>query len=145
MKKSNMREYSRKDLLALTPGKYLAKGFTDAKGKPKPELQTDYATAAATQLLAGKVSAQELAFVYEALRQTLPLHKGSPPEKIQPALEEALEIVRGMIQQPNNPALVKWIGACAAAVKRPQDINALVDHIQAALRQYTAILISMPA
>jgi hypothetical protein len=41
MKKQTAREYTRNQLLALTPGKYLAKGFADTRGKARPELQTE--------------------------------------------------------------------------------------------------------
>src|SRR6185369_11807580 len=109
MNTNDIRDYTRAELLALTPGKYLANGFVDKKGKPVPELQNTYATAASTQLLAGDLSPQELAFTYEALKQTLSLHEGAPDKKAKAALDEALETVRGMIKQPNNPGLTKWI------------------------------------
>jgi hypothetical protein len=143
MKNNPMREYTREELLALTPAKYLAKGFVDGRGRPKPELQSEYATAAATQLLAGQLSPQELVFTFEALRQSLPLHSGAPPKRIKAALDEALETVRGLIRQPNNPALDKWINACAAAVKKPADIDAFLAHLQAVLRLYSVFVVSL--
>jgi len=50
MNNGELREYTRKELLALTPAKYLAKGFVDAKGNLRFELQNSCATAAGTQL-----------------------------------------------------------------------------------------------
>src|SRR5207244_10125624 len=115
---SGMKEYTRDELLALTPARYLADGFVDG-GKPRPELQSTYATAAAQQLLAADRSPQEFAFTYEALKQSLPLHDGPAPQRIRATLDEALETVRGMIRQPNNPGLTKWLNECAALVKTP--------------------------
>src|ERR1051326_3255035 len=144
MNNGELREYTRKELLALTPAKYLAKGFVDAKGKLRPELQNSAATAAGTQLFDGQVSRQELAFTYEALHQSLPLHQGPPPKRIAAALDEALEVVRGIIRQPNNKGLTKWIKECAASVKAPADIDAFLAHVLAVLRQYSIIVASQP-
>ncbi|HMF12928.1 MAG TPA: hypothetical protein VKE94_11500 [Gemmataceae bacterium] len=140
MTTNSMREYTRDELLALTPARYLSNGFVDSGGKPRPELQTTYATAAGTQLLAAELSPQELAFTYEALRQSLPLHEGAPPQRIRATVDEALETVRGLIGQPNNPGLTKWINECAASVKGTSDIDAFMDHVLAVLRQYTVMV-----
>jgi hypothetical protein len=142
MNTNDIRDYTRAELLALTPGKYLANGFVDKKGKPVPELQNTYATAASTQLLAGDLSPQELAFTYEALKQTLSLHEGAPDKKAKAALDEALETVRGMIKQPNNPGLTKWINQCATFVKSPADIEAFLAHVLAVLRLYSVMVAS---
>ena len=144
MTDKTMRAYSRDELLALTPKRYLKDGFVDGKGKPRSELQTGYATAAATQLLAGELSPQELAFTYEALRQTLPLQEGPVPKRIRGAVEEALEVVRGMIRQPNNPGLTKWINESAAMVKGTADLDAFLTHLLAVLRQYSVLVASQP-
>jgi hypothetical protein len=138
----SLRDYSRAELLALTPARYLKDGFVDGKGKPKPGLQTGYATAAATQLLAAELSPQEFAFTQEALRQSLAMQEGAAPQRIRAAVEEALETVRGMIRQPNNPGLTKWINECAAAVKQPADIEAFLLHCLAILRQYSVMVAS---
>ena len=142
MTDETMRDYSRTELLALTPARYLKDGFFDGKGKPKPGLQGIYATAAATQLLAAELAPQELGFTCEALKQTLALQSGPAPQRIRAALEEALETVRGMIRQPNNPGLKKWINECAALVKTPADIEAFLLHCLAVLRQYNVIVAS---
>jgi hypothetical protein len=143
MTDKSMREYSRDELLALTPARYLSDGFVDDRGKPRPELQTAYATAAATQLLAAGLSPQEFAFTYEALRQALPLHDGPAPKRIRAVVDEALETVRGMIRQPNNPGLAKWINECAAQVKGPSDIDAFLAHVLAVLRLYS-VMVAFP-
>src|SRR5260221_6951450 len=140
MKSNDIRDYSRAELLDLTPANYLANGFADGKGKPLPELQNTYATAAAMQLLAAELSPQELAFSYEALKHALPLHDRPAPEKARAALDEALETVRGMIKQPNNPGLTKWINQCATSVKSPADLEALLAHMLAVLRLYSVMV-----
>jgi hypothetical protein len=140
--KNEMREYSREELLALSASRYLATGFVDQRGKAVVELQTTFATAAATQFGEAQLSPQELAFTFEALKQALPLYSDTPSGRIKSAVGEALEIVRGMIKQPNNARLVQWLSECSAAVKSEVDIVALVEHFMAVLRQYTVIVAS---
>jgi hypothetical protein len=140
--KNEMRDYSREELLDLSASRYLAKGFVDQRGKPLPELQTTFATAAATQLRAAELSPQELAFTYEALKQALPLYTDAPSARIQSAIGEALEVVRAMVKQPNNARLVQWLSECSAAVKSETDLDAFVEHVMAVLRQYTVIVAS---
>lgn len=137
-----MRDYSREELLELSASRYLSGGFVDRSGKPLVELQTTYATAAATQFLDAELSPQELAFVYEALKQVLPMHEGAPSKRIQGAIAEAMEIVRAMVKQPNNVRLKQWLGECAASVKTEADLEAFLDHFMAVLRQYTVIVAS---
>lgn len=135
-----MRDYTREELLELTAPRYLAKGYRDAAGQPLGELQTTFATAVSTQFLAAGLSPQELAFSYEALKQTLPMHaEATPAERTEAAVTEALEIVRGMIRQPNHPRLEQWLRDCAAAVRNEADPQALLEHMMAVLRQYSVI------
>jgi len=134
-----MRSYTREDLLALTPSQYLADGYLDEAGRPRRELATDFATAAATQLLAAALPAQELAFTYEALRFVLPSHEGPPRERTRAAVDEALATTTRMTRQTNNEGLVRWLDDCVAAIRRPEDIDALLHHMQAVLRLYTVI------
>ncbi len=138
-----MREMSREDMLALTPDRYLAAGWIDPSGRPRPELLTDDAVAAATQLQQGEVSPQELAYLLEALRQIMPLHDGAPRQRIASALEEALETVGRMIRQQNNEGLVRWALACAMTVRQTEDIDAMLRHMEAVLRHY-AVLATLP-
>ena len=139
-----MDAHRKDELLALTPARYLAGGFTDPAGRPRPELRSTYATAAATQLLRAELAPQELAFTFEALRQLLPLHgEGPAPRRVAEALEEALSTVARMIRQPNNQGLVTWSRDCAASIKKVADIEVLLDHMHAVLRQY-AVLASLP-
>ena len=44
-----------------------------------------------------------------------------------------------MTRQTNNEGLVRWLDECVAAIRRPEDIDALLLHIQAVLRLYTVI------
>ena len=142
---NTFREYTKAELLALTPAKYLAQGWVDKAGKARPGLQTAYATAAAAQLFAAKLSPQELGFAYEALRLVLPLHSSQPAQKFKNVLEEALETVRGMIRQPNNKGLTKWLNECRDSVKTTADIGTFLAHMQAVLRQYSVMAASPPS
>lgn len=142
-----MQEYTRADLLALTPERYLADGFLDGAGRPRPELRSDWATAASTQLLVGaELSPQEFAFTYEALNLALArqTEDGPPLERAVAALDEALEVVGRMIRQPTNEGLEEWLEACVAHVSRAGDLDALLEHVQATMRQY-AMFAALPA
>ena len=145
MKKPGMREYTKADLLALTPARYLAAGFVDGRGKPLTGLQAEFATAAATQLLVAELSPQELNYTYEALRQSLVVQGGAPPQKIHAAVQESLQTVGRMIQQPNNPGLAGWMHDCEARVKKAADIEAFLVHFLAVLRQYSVFVASLPS
>lgn len=139
-----MREYTKDELLALTPERYLANGYLDAAGRVQAELNGDHATAAATQLRAAETPAQELIFAFEALKILLAKYDGTPRARAGGALEEALVNTAQMIHQPNNPGLVHWLRACAAAIRQPADIDAMLGHILAVVRLYTAIAAMQP-
>lgn len=134
-----MQNYTRAELLALTPSKFLAEGWLDEGGAVRRPLTGEYATAVANQLLEGELSPQELAFTIEAIRQHLPLYSGPPRERFAQALEAALETVARLIRQPNNESLVRWLQACAARVQAEKDIEALDAHMGAVLRQYAVL------
>ncbi len=139
-----MREFDREQLLALTPDRYLAEGWLDGSGAPRPELTSDYATAAATQLLAGGLAPQELGFTVAALDQVLPLNDaGAPARRLGDSLEEAIGAVGRMIGQNNNESLVEWLISCAATVRTRADLDAFMAHLHALLRLYS-VLASVP-
>ena len=128
---------SREELLALTPDKYLADGYLDGALHPRPELRTEWATAAATQLADDAVAVQELAFTYEALRAILPQTRGAAPTRADSALDGSLAAVARLIAQDNNEGLVVWLEDCVAAVRRDEDLDALLQHVLAVLRRYS--------
>lgn len=129
-----LRALSRAELLALTPERYLADGFGDADA-----LAGEYATAAATQLLDGDVAPQELAFTAAALDETMDLHDGDAPDQAEAAVDEALEVVRRLIRQPNNERLAQWLEDCAEHVTGHDDLAALLAHVDAVLKQYFVV------
>jgi hypothetical protein len=132
-------DLDRAALLALTPDKYLAAGYCDPAGKPRPELRSTYATAASTQLEQTETSPQELAATFEALKQVLPLHQGTPHERATGAADEALLTASSLLDKENNPGIVAWLAAAADAVRSDADLDAFVDHVQAVVRQYAVI------
>ena len=103
-------------MLRLTPEVYLARGYLDASGSLRRLLKGEVATAAAMQLMQAELSPQEFGLTVEGLRQLLPLHdEPTAPERLHATLQEAVEVVARIIQQPNNGGLVQWISACATA------------------------------
>jgi hypothetical protein len=139
-----MKEYTRAELLALTPAKYLAQGLLDGNGKPRRELRGEFATAASTQFKEAELSPQELAFTYEALRQLVAMNEAKSGPQFSDAVDAALETVGRMIKQPNNEGLAKWLQESAASIKRPADIDAFLAHMLAVLKQYSVIAASAP-
>jgi hypothetical protein len=140
-----MRDYTRDELLKLTPAVYLADGYlgTD-NGKLRREFLGDFATAAATQLLAAGLSPQELAFTVEGIRQILPMHEGPPPDRLRATVEEALLVVARAIRQPSNEGMVKWLSECASVVETPAELDGFIAHIQAVMRLYALLVGSLP-
>jgi hypothetical protein len=132
-------DLDRAALLALTPSHYLAEGWCDPGGAPRPELRSIFATAASTQLEQAEASPEELAATFEALRQVLPLHRGSPHDRAVEAADEALITVSSLLDKKNNPGVAAWLTACADAVRTDPDLAAFTDHAQAVVRQYAVI------
>jgi hypothetical protein len=139
-----MRDYTREELLALTPEVYLEEGYLDADGALRRELLSDYATAAATQLLAAELSPQELALTVEGVRQVLPLHEGTPAERLHAAVEEALMVVARAIRQPNNAGMVGWLGQCASVVETEAELDGFIAHLRAVVQLYGLIAGAQP-
>lgn len=140
-----IRSYTRAELLALTPDRYLADGFCDAAGDARPELLTEYATAAANQLMQGELSPDELTFTVEAFRLALPLQQGTPPAQARGAVDEALATITRMIRQPNNESLIRWLEQCVDHVRSADDLEALEDHLDAVLRLYAVVAVFEPS
>lgn len=132
--------YDRTALLALTPTKYLASGYRDATGKPRAELQSIFAIAAATQLQDTATSLHELAATWEAFKMVLALQSGLPRARAVSAAAGALSAVASMYRIENNPGIGTWLNPCVAAVNTEDDLTAMIDHFQAVVRQYTGIV-----
>ena len=139
-----MASFTRAELLALTPARYLADGYTTAEGAPRPGLKSEYATAASTRFLAAQLSPQELSLTAEAIRQVLPLHTGTTATRMHETLAEALAVIANAIRQPNNPALADWLGQCTGAIRTPADLDAFLQHLLATERQYAMIAALTP-
>ena len=139
-----MRDFTRQQWLQLRPETYLADGWLDAQGRLIPDFTGDYATAAATQLMAAECSPQELALTYEGIRQLLPVHEGPPRDRLFAAFEETLLVVARAIRQPNNGGLVDWISDCAAIVETQAELEGFMRHIQAVMRLYAIMVAAMP-
>jgi hypothetical protein len=136
---SDAKSITRAEFLAMTPDVYLRRGFRDDKDEPFKELLSIWATAAATQLDAGGVPAQEAEATMLAFEQVLPLHEGPPEERFASACKEALELVSNTYEMENNTGLIRWLEQCAPAVRSEQDIADFQEHFRAVVRQYTLI------
>ncbi len=135
--------YDRTALLALTPSKYLASGYRDATGKPRVELRSIFAIAAAMQLQDTVTSLHELAATWEAFKMVLALQSGLPRARAASAAGGALSTVASMYRIENNPGIGTWLNQCVAAVNTEEDLAALLDHFQAVLRQYTGLVTAL--
>jgi hypothetical protein len=135
-----MADFDKRQLLEMTPRRYLAQGFTGESGRPLPALSGLYATAASTQLRAYHAAPQELAAAFEALKATLPLHTGYAPDRFAAAVDEAFDIAEEVLGKGRNRGIETWLRECGAAVKDEADIPHLMHHVQATVRQYAALV-----
>lgn len=135
-----MQSYTRDDLLALTPDRYLHGGWEQR------ELTAEYATAACAQLAAAGLPPQELGFTLEAIKLLLPEHDDAPTPhaQLREAVDEALLTVARAIQQPNNEGLLKWLSECTAHVRTDADVQAFLAHMTVVNRQYAVSVALMP-
>jgi hypothetical protein len=133
-------------LLARRPSEYLKDGFRDARGAPRPELAGLDAFAVATQFAAAEASPDEVAATYEALRQVLEAAPpGDPAARFAAAVQDALDLVERLLGVTNNIAVAGWLRACRPFVKTDADVAAFLEHFQAVLRQYSALIsVSQP-
>ena len=131
-----MQDLTRADLMRMTPARYLKVGYVSEAGRPRALLQTAFAAAASTQLLAAGLAPQELGFTAEAIRQLLPQCQGAPSVRLAAAMARARPIMERMIGQPPNPGLLGWLEDCAAPVATESDLVAFLAHLQAVQFQY---------
>jgi hypothetical protein len=129
-------------LLALTPQRYLAKGWLDANGQPLAPLSSGYALAACQQLLQAQVSPQEVGAVLSAFDILLPLYRDTAHQRLPMVTEDALGSVRSTLGQTNHPGLLAWLEPCVLAVKTEADLAAFMAHLRAVTQQYAALIAS---
>jgi hypothetical protein len=138
--------YTRDELLALTPDRYLAEGYVEKITRRRPELTGAWATAACNQLMAAECSPQEVGFTIDAIRLLLPEHdEPDPGERLHATVQEAIEVVARAIQQPNNEGLLRWLTECVAPVETDADIEAFLEHAEAVRRQYAILAALLPS
>lgn len=125
---------TREQYLAMSPDQYLAGGFRDAAGNPRPELTSVWATAGAVQLEG--VAPAELGTVLTALAQTLPLHDGAPADQYANACAEAVELSTGVLGAEPDPAVTHWLARFAPLLHTEQDLRDLVHHLGVVARQH---------
>lgn len=130
-----IRPRNRDEMLAATPDRYLAEGWTDGAGRPWPEVRGAWASAAAQQWLAAKVAVQEVEITYEAFNQVLPYYPDAAA-RVADLAAESLALARGVMDQPNHPSFVAWMEACLLNVHHPRDGEAFMAHFKSALLQY---------
>jgi hypothetical protein len=114
----------------LVPQRYLVNGWTDPNGRPFKELSGVWATAAAEQLINGHVATHEVETTLEAFLQVLPYYADRDPLDFTAVAFESLGLVAGVLGQPNNPAMIRWMEPCVLAVKTWPDVKAFLIHLR---------------
>jgi hypothetical protein len=135
-----MSDIDQQQLLTMTPNVYLRRGFRWGNGERFPELNGIWATAASLQMENAEASPQELAFTLDALREVALLHRPFDSNFVAEVTQEAIETVRGMIEQPNNRGIVRWIADCRPAIRNQRDFDDWLSHMQAVVRQYGTMI-----
>jgi hypothetical protein len=100
---------TRTQLLALTPQRYLANGYRDARGLARAELTTEWAIAAVEQLRAAGITAAALDPIVATAARTHSVTPGAPP------------------------AAAKLIRECLAQIKSDADWPPFAQHLAAVL------------
>jgi hypothetical protein len=115
-------------LLALTPGRYLAGGFRDERGEERAELTALWALAAAEQLRARGVTVgdfeQAAAVAAWALRAPPPGPGGAWDDALREALDEC----------PASAKAKAFLSELMFALKAPADLQPLAHHVGAVLQ-----------
>jgi hypothetical protein len=135
----------RAQLLSLRPEEYLKKGWYHADDTIFSELSSLWATAAAEQMKACKVAAQEVEVTLEAFLQMAPYYKSVDSFEFSNLASESLHLAAGLLGQPNNPGLVDWVEACAAKVLSFQDLKPFLVHFRAISLQYPVVSREVPS
>ena len=138
-----IRPQTRDEFRAATPDRYLADGWLDRDGRPWPEVNGVWATAAAEQWLAAEVAVAETEITLEAFNQALPYYGATADRRVGQLAAESLSLARGVMGQPNHPALVSWLEACLGHVRSGADGGAFMAHFRSAVLQYKLIARAM--
>ena len=122
------------------PDEYLAEGWRGADGALRKPLTGLAAFGVALRLQRGEVPPDWPGAVLEALRQFLPETEGPVEERLALGLEEALNLVESMVDQASPDELDDWLAECAAHVQSDADLQSFLEHFQAVVRQYAALI-----
>lgn len=119
---------SREQLLALTPGRYLAGGFRNERGEERSELTALWALAAAEQLIEAGVNAQDFEKAAGVAAAAIKAPPPGPGGSWEDPIREALDAC------PASPKAKGFITELMFALKEPADVPALAHHVGAVLR-----------
>lgn len=118
----------RQSLLALTPAIYLAKGFRQPDGSPWPELRTTWSLAAAEQLRTAGITPAQLDATLGPIARTALAGRGQ-------SLDAARAELYGPVMAPGVAEPVRsFLGAVLAAVRTPEDLEPLAEHLGSVLQ-----------
>jgi len=115
-------------LLALTPGRYLAGGFRDERGEERAELTGLWALAAAEQLRSRGVTAEDFEQVADVAAQALRAPPPGPGASWDDAIREAQDACRASAKAK------AFLSELMFALKAPADLHPLAHHVGAVLR-----------
>ncbi len=121
-----MSSLSKPELLALTPKRFLAEGYRDARGVVRGELATLWAAAAVEQLRAAGVKAAELGPLVDRLLAATRSAAATWAVSGRAELDAVAREAKG------GPS--EWLDACVARVRQAEDLPGLKLHAGAVLR-----------
>ncbi|MEL7472107.1 MAG: hypothetical protein AAGK04_02230 [Planctomycetota bacterium] len=133
---------SPEEIAAMRPLAYLrGQGPLDDSGQPREDLAGAFTSAACLAFESGGLSPQELALVYESLKQCMPLAiADTASQRFQTGVDHAFNIVAGFIGQEINDALQDWIQEWFPLIESDACTDAFMVHMSAALSQYALII-----
>lgn len=133
---------TRDELAQLRPLTHLrGYGCLDESGEPRKDLTGTFATAACITFENGELAPQELATVYEAIKQCLEAsNEKDPAERFRQAVDHALDVCAELLNKEINDSLVDWIYEWFPLIESATCIDAFLKHMNAVVKQYAVVM-----
>lgn len=115
-------------------------GCLDEAGQPREDLTGVLSAAACRQFEAAEVAPQEVATLYEAVRQCLDLEDGTAFERFQHGVDHAMDVTAELLDQDIHHTLYYWVMEWQPFMVSDPCLEAFLGHLQSVVATYGWIL-----